>query len=348
MDKKITVAAAHLAPVYLDAGATVDKTCAWIKKAADSGAQLVAFPESYIPGFPLWQALRAPIYNHDLFKRFQAASLRVPGPEILKICAAAREAGIVVSLGISEKTDVSVGCLWNTNLLIGADGAILNHHRKLVPTFYEKMIWANGDGAGLRVIDTPIGRIGALICGENTNPLARYSLMAQGEQIHVSSYPAAWPTHEPSANDRYDLAAANRIRAAAHSFEAKVFNIVVASRLDETTYGVLRELGEDAVRIVRESPSGRSMILGPSGIPIAETTTDEDQLLIERIDLSDCVVPKQFHDVVGYYNRFDVFGLTVDRRSLAPAIFDGPAEAPRAMDFEALESLVTEAARRVS
>ena len=335
MSQKVTVAAAHLAPVYLDAKATVDKTCEFIAKAARAGVKLVVFPESFIPGFPLWPALSAPIYNHDFFKRFAEQSLHVPGPEILKICTTAKVSQVMVSVGISEATERSVGCLWNSNLLIGADGSILNHHRKLVPTFFEKMIWANGDGAGLIVAETDIGRIGALICGENTNPLARYALIAQGEQIHISSYPPIWPTHDPAANDRYDLASAIRIRAGAHSFEAKVFNVVAAARLDKTAMSTLGELGKDAKRIIEGSPKGVSMILGPNGLPIAEVNCDEDQLLIETIDLDECVIPKQFHDVVGYYNRFDIFGLSVNRESLSPVDFEGMGA--RTMDFEQLE-----------
>ena len=335
MSQKVTVAAAHLAPVYLDAKATVDKTCEFIAKAARAGVKLVVFPESFIPGFPLWPALSAPIYNHDFFKRFAEQSLHVPGPEILKICTTAKVSQVMVSVGISEATERSVGCLWNSNLLIGADGSILNHHRKLVPTFFEKMIWANGDGAGLTVAETDIGRIGALICGENTNPLARYALIAQGEQIHISSYPPIWPTHDSAANDRYDLASAIRIRAGAHSFEAKVFNVVAAARLDKTAMSTLGELGKDAKRIIEGSPKGVSMILGPNGLPIAEVNCDEDQLLIETIDLDECVIPKQFHDVVGYYNRFDIFGLSVNRESLSPADFEGMGA--RTMDFEQLE-----------
>ena len=335
MSQKVTVAAAHLAPVYLDAKATVDKTCEFIAKAARAGVKLVVFPESFIPGFPLWPALSAPIYNHDFFKRFAEQSLHVPGPEILKICTTAKVSQVMVSVGISEATERSVGCLWNSNLLIGADGSILNHHRKLVPTFFEKMIWANGDGAGLTVAETDIGRIGALICGENTNPLARYALIAQGEQIHISSYPPIWPTHDPAANDRYDLASAIRIRAGAHSFEAKVFNVVAAARLDKTAMSTLGELGKDAKRIIEGSPKGVSMILGPNGLPIAEVNCDEDQLLIETIDLDECVIPKQFHDVVGYYNRFDIFGLSVNRESLSPVDFEGMGA--RTMDFEQLE-----------
>ena len=345
MDTKIKVAATHLAPVYLDASATAEKVCRYIKEAAAQGVQLIVFPESFIPGFPLWPAVSAPIHNHELFHTFVSSSIRVPGPEVAMICAVARETGTMVSLGISESTSSSVGCLWNTNLLIAPDGSIVNHHRKIVPTFFEKLIWANGDGAGLKVVDSPLGRIGTLICGENTNPLARFTLVAQGEQIHVSSYPPTWPTHVPSANDRYDLASAIRIRACAHSFEAKAFNIVAASRVDERTLAKLASAGDEAARVVRDSPKGVSMIVGPSGTCIAECTVDEDTLLIETIDLADCVIPKQFHDLAGYYNRFDIFDLNVNRRPIDPVTFDRERTTTRDLTYEDIETAVSRGAR---
>lgn len=342
MSRKVTLCAAHVAPIYLDAAATTEKICAKIAEAARAGAELIAFPESFLPGFPLWPALQAPIRNHEHFKRFAAQSVRIPGPEIVAICTAARQNGITVSLGISEASPTSVGCLWNANLLIGPDGSILNHHRKLVPTFFEKMIWAPGDGEGLRVKDTAVGRIGALICGENTNPLARFALMAQGEQVHVSSYPPTWPTHEPDVNERYDLASAIRIRAGAHSFEAKVFNIVASSRLDDSALRYMAEVSPDAADILERSPRGISAIIGPSGLPVAETASDQDTLLVETVDLDDCIVPKQFHDVVGYYNRFDIFELRVNRRSLDPAVFAGTEAPVRAHSYEDLERSLAE------
>ena len=183
------VAAAHVAPVFLNREATVDKTCALIEEAAKHGAQLIVFPETYIPAFPLWCGLQAPIYNHQLFCQLAANSLRVDGPEIGKIVDVACRSGIFVSLGFNEVSAVSVGCLWNANLLVSDQGQLLCHHRKLVPTYYEKLVWAAGDGSGLKVCETRLGRLGMLICGENTNPLARFTLLAQGEQIHLSSYP---------------------------------------------------------------------------------------------------------------------------------------------------------------
>ena len=311
--QKATVCAAHVAPVYLDAEATVDKACRLIADAAARDVDLVAFPESFVPGFPVWPAVSPPVQNHAFFEAFVAQSIRVPGPQVFRLCQAARAAGILVSIGISESTEASVGCIWNSNLLIGRDGSILNHHRKLVPTFFEKMVWASGDGTGLRVVETDAGRIGMLICGENTNPLARYAMIAEGEQIHISSYPPVWPTHEPRANDAYDLASAVRIRAGAHSFEGKVFNVVASSVVDSAMIAALSSLGQEGLDIVQNSPRPPSMILNPHGLVVAETLADEDELLIAEIDLEDCVVPKQFHDLSGYYNRFDIFDFKVDR-----------------------------------
>lgn len=338
--QKVTVCAAHVTPVYMDASATVEKTCGLVAEAASRGAELIAFPESYVPGFPLWPAVSPPFRNHGLFERFVAQSIRVPGPEVFRLCQTAREAGVIVSIGISESTSASVGCIWNTNLLIGSDGSILNHHRKLVPTFFEKLIWANGDGSGIRVSETVAGRVGMLICGENTNPLARYAMIAEGEQIHISSYPPVWPTHEPRSNDAYDLSSAVRIRAGAHAFEAKAFNIVASSLVDEPTLDALVSIGEEGLEILRNSPRAPSMIINPHGTVIAETTSREDELLMADIDLQDCVVPKQFHDLSGYYNRFDIFGLKIDRTRRAPASY-ADDHIPSVYPFETMEKLVT-------
>ena len=318
---KFKACAAHVAPIFLDAEATVQKACALMAEAAKAGAQLIAFPESFVPGFPIWAGCQAPIKNHEFFKRLTAHSIEVPGPEFVTLCASARENSIMISIGISERSPVSVGCLWNSNLLIGHDGTLLNHHRKLVPTFYEKLVWANGDGAGLRVSDTAIGKIGMLICGENTNPLARYSLIAQGEQVHISSYPPVWPTRPSNEPGRYDLASAIRIRAGAHSFEGKVFNIVSSGFLDKRALEGLRGIDREALETIEHSPQAVSMVIGPTGEVISDTLCESEGLLYQDIDISRCVEPKQFHDIVGYYNRFDIFDLKVTRKRLAPIEF---------------------------
>ena len=134
------VAAARVAPRFLDTDRSVAKACAVIEEAAAHGARLIAFPEAFLPGFPVWAALEAPIRTHELFKALAASAVAIDGPELARLRATARRKGIFVSIGFTEGTTTSVGCLWNANVLIGADGSLLNHHRKLVPTYYEKLI----------------------------------------------------------------------------------------------------------------------------------------------------------------------------------------------------------------
>jgi len=311
-------AVAHVAPIFMNKAQTVAKAISLIEEAAKHGAQLVTFPESFIPGFPIWLALWAPIDNHDLFKKIVDESVYVDGPEIKAISAAAKKNNIFVSVGISEKSHASVGCIWNSNVLFDDEGQILNHHRKLMPTFYEKLIWAPGDGAGLKVSKTRIGNIGNLICGENTNPLARYTLMTQSEQIHISSWPPIWPTKRPASGDNYDNLAANKIRASAHSFEAKAFGIVSASILDAYTRDFLINRDPSVAEILDKTPKAASFFVDPTGAATGEFAQDEERIIYAEFDLSKCVEPKQFHDVVGYYNRFDIFDLRVSGRRIEP------------------------------
>ena len=317
------VAAAHVAPVFLDTDRSVEKACSVIEEAAGHGARLIAFPEAFLPGFPVWAALEAPIRTHELFKRLAASAVAIDGPELARIRQTAQRNGICISIGFTEGTKTSVGCLWNSNVLISAEGTVLNHHRKLVPTFYEKLIWANGDGSGLRISDTELGRIGMLICGENTNPLARFALMAEGEQVHIASYPPAWPTRPPEGSGNYDLAQAIRIRAGAHAFEAKAFNLVASSCVDQTLRRAIEAaLGPEPLRILEESPAGISMVLDPTGTPVGDALCRDEGILYAEIDLARSVEPKQFHDVVGSYNRFDIFTLAVDRSPRPPVTFN--------------------------
>lgn len=314
----VKVAAVHAAPVFLDRARTVSKAVSLVREAAGNGAQLVVFPESFLPAFPVWAALWAPIDNHALFERLVEESVYLDGPEIAEIAAEAQRCGVFVSLGFSERSRASLGCLWNANVLIDDRGAILNHHRKLVPTFFEKLVWAPGDGAGLRVSDTRLGRIGGLICGENTNPLARYALIAQGEQIHISTWPALWPTRRPSSGGNYDNVTANRLRAGAHSFEAKAFGIVCAGYMDKRMRDFLVDRDASAATVLDGSPRAMTMFVDPTGAPVGSSLCDEEGIAYADFDLGKCIEPKQFHDVVGYYNRFDVFSLSVNRERQEP------------------------------
>ena len=318
---KVAVAAAHTASVMLDKAASTTKVSLLIQEAAKQGARLVVFPEACVPGFPLWNALLRPIEGHGMFRRFAENSLRVDGSEIRSIASVAARHRIHVSLGFSEVSSKSEGCLWNSNVLISENGDILNHHRKLVPTFYEKLSWAQGDGAGLRVASTEIGRIGSLICGENNNPLSRYALMAQGEQIHTASYPPVWPFRDPRAGKGYDLSDAIRVRAAAHSFEAKVFTIVSAGFLDEASIAVIADGDPDSEAILRACPRSCSMIVGPDGTVRSDVKSDEEGLVVAEIDITELLEHKQHHDMAGYYNRLDIYSLGIQRTRPEPAYF---------------------------
>jgi nitrilase len=329
---RFKAAACHAASVFLDAAKTADKACDLIAEAARNGAQLIVFPESYIPGFPIWAALQAPILSHAFFATLAAQSLRLDGSEIAKLRVAARKHGVVVSMGVTEGTEASVGCIWNSNVLIGSDGSIINHHRKLVPTFYEKLIWANGDGRGLRVVETEFGRLGMLICGENTNPLARFALMAQGEQVHMSSYPPIWPTRPANEAGAYNLRRAIEIRAGSHAFEAKVFNVVASGCLDRSMRDVLAHLDKGVLETLENSPRAVSMIIDPTGEVASDVLSNDEGICYAEIDIAHCVEPKQFHDVVGYYNRFDIFHLDIDRTPREPAAFVEETVRARSVD----------------
>ena len=322
------VAVAHVAPVFLDKTGTVSKALGLIQEAAQNGAQLIVFPESFIPGFPIWAALWSPMQNHDLFQRFVENSLLCDGPEVAAIAAQAKKFSIFVSFGLSEASHASVGCIWNSNILISDQGETLVHHRKLVPTFFEKLIWAPGDGAGLTVARTRIGNIGGLICGENTNPLARYALMAQQEQIHISSWPPIWPTRNPTEGGNYNNLQANRIRASAHSFESKSFGIVCAGFMDKPMFEFLVNRDRGIANVLENTPGAESFFVNPTGTQFGDTLQTEEGLIYAELDLSQCIEPKQFHDVVGYYNRFDVFDLKVNRKRIEPITWVNLADDP--------------------
>lgn len=322
------IAAAHAASVYFDVQAGTAKAISLMQEAAAEGAELLVLPESFIPGFPIWNALLRPIDGHEFFTRFAAASLRVDGAEIGAIRSAAARLRIAVWLGFSEQAEYSQGCLWNSAVLITQGGQIAAHHRKLVPTFYEKLTWNRGDGAGLKVSNLPFGKVGGLICGENGNPLARYTLMAQGEEIHCSNYPSVWPFKDPRNAAPYDLGNAIRTRAAAHSFEAKTFTAVSAGFLDEGSIAAICGDDTEAAEILRASPKPSSLIVAPDGSMLGEALTEREGLVLAEVDVSQLVELKQHHDMAGYYNRHDIFQVSVARERQSPLVGSEPVGRP--------------------
>ena len=319
------VAAVQASPVFLDTAATVDKACRLIREAAAGGAQLVLFPEVFVSAYPYWSWIGSPIAAGPWFQKLCESAVEVLGPEVARIAQAARECGLHVAIGINERAPRSLTTIYNTMLLIGPNGQLLGRHRKLVPTWAEKLTWTPGDGAGLRVHDTALGPIGMLACGENTNTLARFALLAQGELVHLASYISL-----PVAPPDYDMAEAIKVRAMAHSFEGKVYTVVSCSTISTETIAQMEQAFPGSAALLGRGNSAFSGVIGPDGRVLGQPLIDAEGIVYADIDLARCIQPRQMHDITGHYNRFDVFDLRVNRRSLAPATFhDGdPAALP--------------------
>lgn len=317
---KFKAAAVQTSPVFLDADATVEKACGIIAEAAANGASLVAFPEVFVAGYPYWNWIMTPVQGSKWYERLYTNSITVPGPETDRLCQAARENNCHVVIGVNERGQ-SFGELYNTNLIIDNKGNLVGKHRKLVPTWAEKLTWTGGDGSSLKVYNTEIGPIGTLACGENTNTLARFTLLTQGELIHVANYISL-----PVAPTDYNMAEAIKIRAAAHSFEGKLFTVVSCSTITKEIIDIMKEDVSNAEELLTRKNSAFTGFIGPNGAVIGEPLIDEEGIVYADIDLSKCIQPKQMHDILGHYNRFDIFDLRVNTAPRKNITFSDPQE----------------------
>jgi aliphatic nitrilase len=303
---KFKAAAVQTSPVFLNAEKTIDKAISFIKEAAKNNSQLIAFPEVFVSGYPYWNWIMTPVQGSKWYEKLYKSAITADGSEVKRICDAAKEFNIHIVIGINEK-GASFGEIYNTNLIIDNNGNLIGKHRKLVPTWAEKLTWTSGDGSSLKVYKTEIGPIGTLACGENTNTLARFALLAQGELIHIANYISL-----PVAPPDYDMAEAIKIRAAAHSFEGKLFTIVSCSTISQEIKDALREDVPKVDELLTRKNSAFSGFIGPNGAVIGTPLIDDEGIVYADIDLEKCIQPKQMHDILGHYNRFDIFDLRVN------------------------------------
>ncbi|HCE72132.1 MAG: carbon-nitrogen hydrolase family protein [Ruegeria pomeroyi] len=317
---KFTAAAVQASPVFLDAHKTAQKAVDLIAEAAGNGAELVVFPEVFIPGYPYWNWITDPVTGGAWFEKLVRASVFADGPEIDVIRDAARAHGCHVVMGLNERSPVSLGALYNTLLFIGPDGEVIGKHRKLVPTWAEKLTWTGGDGSSLKVYDTAIGPLGGLACGENTNTLARFTLLAQGELVHTASYISL-----PVAPPDYDMAEAIKLRSMSHSFEGKVFTVTATSTVSEEIIEAMEQVRPNARELLQRKSSAYSGVIGPDGREVVTGLIDDEGIVYAEIDLGKCIQPKQMHDITGHYNRFDIFDLRVNQRRQTPVALSGAA-----------------------
>jgi nitrilase len=318
---KFVAAAVQAAPVFLDRQATTAKACDLIREAGSKGAKLIVFPEVFIAAYPYWNWIGTPYEGSKWFLELYKQSVDVPGPVTEALGAAARDADAYVVMGINERDTVRPGTIYNSNLVFSSNGTLIGRHRKLVPTWAEKLTWTGGDGSSLITYPTDVGRLGTLICGENTNTLARFALLAEGELVHAANFPA-YPFVEEQ-----DMPEAIKIRAGAHAFEGKVFCIAASSAMSDQIIDLLSDT-EDKRRALSGTPNAFSGIFGPDGRLISEPVLDVEGICYGEIDLERCIEPRQLHNITGHYNRFDIFDLRINRRPQSAVSYPSEEQVP--------------------
>ncbi|NUT57007.1 MAG: carbon-nitrogen hydrolase family protein [Thermoleophilia bacterium] len=297
----VTVACVQVEPAILDRAGTIDRVAEWTAEAAGAGAALVVFPETFVPAYPSSSWARALAGwaepgAKEAFALLHRESLAVPGPDADRLAAIAREHGVWLVVGVNELDPERPGTLYNSLLYWSPDGELALHHRKLVPTNHERLVWGPGDGRGLRAVETPLGRIGGLICWENYMPLARFSLYESGVEIYIAS----------TADDGESWQATLRHIA----LESRAFVVAPSHFQRAGSYPddfPLRGLLEGRDLLGR----GGSAILAPDGGYLAGPLYDEEGILYAELDPDLLLQARQRFDPAGHYHRPDVLRLTV-------------------------------------
>jgi nitrilase len=315
------VGAAQIAPAFLDLAASVAIAERWIAKAGRQGLQLLVFPETWLPGYPVWldNADAAAAWGSAdakaLFRRLYENSPAVDSPEVARLCAAARAASTMVVMGMNERCGRT---LYNTMLYISSEGRVLGKHRKLVPTYTERLVHGRGDGSTLAVVEAGValGRVGGLVCWEHWMPLARQAMHGKLETVHA----AVWPT----VNELHQLASRS------YAFEGRTFVVAAGSILRREhlpaggSFALLDAMDGEVFQ------RGGSAIIGPDGEYLAGPVYDTEGLVVGEVDLGRIAEELQTLDVCGHYGRADVFQLAVDERKqvLMTTTADAVAAAP--------------------
>ncbi|MAB27473.1 MAG: hypothetical protein CL580_07450 [Alteromonadaceae bacterium] len=308
MTETVKVAAAHIAPVFMDKTASAEKAAHWVTKAGAEGVQLLVFPEVFLPGFPYWINCYAPLMQADVNTRYQRESVTIDGPEMKLIGDACREADVSIVIGISERRVGGHTC-HNSAVFITPENGVVGAHRKLQPTYAERYIWGQGDGSTLIAPLTPAGRVSALCCWEHTMNLARQAVIEQQPDIHA----ALWPSLSTMAG--FDAVANIQIEAMMrnHALTGGCFVISASSPVTQEMLQFLDDtLGPQELL---SAGGGWSAIIHPfSGDLVPPVSGEGEQMVTAEIDLADIQSAKLWLDGTGHYARPEILKLVVDRQ----------------------------------
>lgn len=305
-DRRIVrVAAAQIAPVLDRPGGTLDRVLAAIGEAGEKGVGFMVFPETFLPYYPYFSFIDPPYRIGAKHLALYDEAVVVPGPVTQALASAARRHAMVLVVGVNERDG---GTLYNTQLVFDADGTLALKRRKITPTYHERMIWGQGDGSGLRAVDTAVGRVGALACWEHYNPLARYALMADGEEIHASQFPGSMVGQV--FHDQIEAAVRH------HAAESGCFVVNATGWLTDEQRAAI---APDEAHRRAISGGCHTAIVSPEGQNVVPPLTTGEGLLIADCDMALVTKRKRMMDSVGHYARPELLSLHLDDRP-KPAI----------------------------
>jgi nitrilase len=302
------LAAVQASPVWLDRDATVHKACALIAEAGAAGADLVGFPENFIPGHPSWYYFHPASSEKStaLAVRLFRESVEIPGEAVDSLCRAAAEARINVVIGVTERIHGTTGTLYNTQLFINSSGELTGKHQKLVATATERLVHASGQADAQQVFDSDLGPISALICGENSNPLAAAVVSASYSRVHVASWPNNFSPSSAGMPENSLLASRNI------AYSCGTYVISSCTVNSEEMIADLAATEADEVFLRDPAKTGGSCIINPAGQVIAGPLPgDEEGILYTDADFDACIRARFLHDFAGHYNRPDIYQLLV-------------------------------------